>query len=76
MTKPRITPMTPGIPRAGRIRAYLAGAVVTLGLPGVAYKAWGLQIGEGERYRVLADKQHTADNDQRHQHRFNHDHTF
>jgi cell division protein FtsI (penicillin-binding protein 3) len=53
--------MTPGIPRAGRIRAYLAGAVVTLGLTGVAYKAWGLQIGEGARYRVLADKQHTAE---------------
>ena len=61
MTRARITPMTPGIPRAGRIRAYLAGVVVTLGLTGVAYKAWGLQIREGARYRVLADKQHTAE---------------
>jgi len=60
MTKPRISPMTPGIPRAARVRAYLAGVVVTLGLTGVAYKAWGLQVGQGDRYRALADKQHAV----------------
>lgn len=60
MTKPRIQPMTPGMTRAARVRAYLAGAVVTLGLTGVAYRAWGLQVGEGEHYRQLADKQHAV----------------
>jgi cell division protein FtsI (penicillin-binding protein 3) len=52
--------MTPGIPPAARIRAYLAGVVVTLGLIGVAYRAWGVQVGDGDRYRVLADKQHAV----------------
>jgi cell division protein FtsI (penicillin-binding protein 3) len=52
--------MTPGIPRAARIRAYVAGVVVSLGLTGVAYRAWGLQVGESEHYRQLADKQHAV----------------
>ncbi|MBA3541545.1 MAG: penicillin-binding protein 2, partial [Deltaproteobacteria bacterium] len=54
----RIKPMTPGIPHAARIRAYLAGAIVTLGLTGVAYRAWGLQVDEGAHYAELADRQH------------------
>jgi cell division protein FtsI (penicillin-binding protein 3) len=49
---------TPGVPRAARLRAYLAGLVVTTGLVGVAASAWGLQVNDGERYRVLADRQH------------------
>ena len=55
---PKLRPMTPGISHAGRLRAYLAGLVVTLGLVGVAWKAWGLQIDQGEHYRSLAEKQH------------------
>jgi cell division protein FtsI (penicillin-binding protein 3) len=51
-------PMTPGVPRAARVRAYLAGAVITLGLVGVAMKAWALQIDDGDRYRAIAARQH------------------
>jgi cell division protein FtsI (penicillin-binding protein 3) len=40
------------------MRAYLTGAVVTLGLAGVAVRAWALQIDDGDRYRALADRQH------------------
>ena len=50
--------MTPGIPHSARVRAYVAGAVVTLGLVGVAWRAWALQIDDSERYRVLATRQH------------------
>jgi cell division protein FtsI (penicillin-binding protein 3) len=32
--------------------------VVTAGLCGVAWRAWGLQVDDGERYRVLAARQH------------------
>ena len=39
--------MTPGVSRAARLRAYLAGVVVTAGLCGVAYRAWALQVDEG-----------------------------
>ena len=56
---PKIKPMTPGIPHAARIRGYLAALVVTAGLTGVAWRAWGLQVGEGDRYRALAARQHT-----------------
>ncbi|HET9623845.1 MAG TPA: penicillin-binding transpeptidase domain-containing protein [Kofleriaceae bacterium] len=55
---PRVRPMTPGIPHAARLRAYLCGVVVSAGLFGVAWKAWGLQIGQGDHYRALAEKQH------------------
>jgi cell division protein FtsI (penicillin-binding protein 3) len=55
---PRLRPMTPGISRAARLRAYLTGLVVTVGLVGVAWKAWGLQIDQGAHYRALAEKQH------------------
>ena len=50
--------MTTGVPSAARVRAYLAGAAVTLGLVGVAVRAWALQIDDGDRYRALADRQH------------------
>lgn len=56
--KPKIKPMTPGVPRAARIRAYAASAVVTLGLAGAAMKAWALQVDEGAHYRALAQRQH------------------
>ena len=56
--KVKIKPMTPGVPRGARVRAYLAGAVVTLGLVGVAFKAWALQIDDGAHYRALAERQH------------------
>jgi len=55
---PRIRPMTPGIPHAARVRAYLAGLVVSAGLGGVAWRAWTLQVDEGDHYRALAEKQH------------------
>ena len=53
-----IKPMTPGIPHNARIRAYLAGAIVTLLLCGVAWRAWALQVEDGAHYRELADRQH------------------
>jgi cell division protein FtsI (penicillin-binding protein 3) len=58
--KPRlkIEIATPGIPRAARLRAYVVGAVMTAGIVGVACRAWGLQVGEGSRYRALAARQH------------------
>src|SRR5690606_34812202 len=56
--KVKIKPMTPGVPRAARVRAYAASAVVTLGLAGAAMKAWALQVDEGAHYRALAERQH------------------
>src|SRR4051812_1296766 len=50
--------MTPGVPRNARFRAYLMGAVVTIGLAGVGMRAWALQVNDGDHYRVLADRQH------------------
>jgi cell division protein FtsI (penicillin-binding protein 3) len=60
-TKPassRPRPLTPGVPRAGRIRAYLAAVVVSLGLGGIGMRAWALQIDEGDHYRAQAERQH------------------
>ena len=57
-TLPRVRPMTPGIGHAARVRAYLAGVLLTAGLCGVAYRAFGLQVDEGAHYRALAAKQH------------------
>ncbi|HEY4240671.1 MAG TPA: penicillin-binding transpeptidase domain-containing protein [Kofleriaceae bacterium] len=54
---------TNGIPRAARIRAYLVGGVVTLGLTGVAWRAWALQVGDNAHYRELAERQHEAEVD-------------
>jgi cell division protein FtsI (penicillin-binding protein 3) len=59
VTKPvKIKPMTPGVPPAARSRAYATGIVVTLGLVGVGYKAWALQVDDGAKYRALAERQH------------------
>ncbi|MCX5745073.1 MAG: penicillin-binding transpeptidase domain-containing protein [Proteobacteria bacterium] len=49
---------TPGISRAGRLRAYLAGTIVTLGILGVASRAYSLQIDEGAKFAEQAAKQH------------------
>jgi cell division protein FtsI (penicillin-binding protein 3) len=54
----KIKPMTPGVSSAARMRAYLAGGVVSLGLMGVAVKAWALQVDDGDKYRALAERQH------------------
>jgi cell division protein FtsI (penicillin-binding protein 3) len=56
--KTKLKPMTPGITRAARLRAYLAALVVTTGLTGVAWRAWALQVDEGDRYRAIATRQH------------------
>ncbi len=37
--KTKVKPMTPGIPHSARLRAYLVGALVTVGLTGVAWRA-------------------------------------
>ncbi|HWU88679.1 MAG TPA: penicillin-binding protein 2, partial [Kofleriaceae bacterium] len=58
--KAKIRVMTPGISRAARVRAYLVGAVVSAGMVGVACRAWGLQVGENDRYRALAARQHAT----------------
>ena len=50
--------MTPGMPRATRLRAYITGAVLSLGLVGITYQAWGLQVSDGDRYREQAMRQH------------------
>jgi cell division protein FtsI (penicillin-binding protein 3) len=55
---PRIKPRTNDLPHAARMRAYLAAGVVTLGLAGVAMRAWALQVDDGDRYRALAARQH------------------
>jgi cell division protein FtsI (penicillin-binding protein 3) len=43
---------------SARLRAYITGAVLTIGLSGVAYRAYGLQVDGAEHYRALADHQH------------------
>jgi cell division protein FtsI (penicillin-binding protein 3) len=58
--KSKVKPMTPGITHAARLRAYLAALVVTAGLTGVAWRAWALQIDEGDHYRALATRQHES----------------
>jgi cell division protein FtsI (penicillin-binding protein 3) len=54
----KIKPMTPGVSSAARVRAYVAGAVVSVGLLGVAMKAWALQVEDGPKYREAAARQH------------------
>jgi cell division protein FtsI (penicillin-binding protein 3) len=58
--KPKLQPMTPGIPHAARMRAYFVGAIVTCGLLGVGWRAYALQVDEGDHYRELAERQHGA----------------
>lgn len=54
----KVKPMTPGLSSSARMRAYIAGAVVSCGLMGVALKAWALQIDDGDKYKTLAARQH------------------
>jgi cell division protein FtsI (penicillin-binding protein 3) len=61
--KSKIKPMTPGVPHSARVRAYLAGAVVTAGLCGVAWRAYALQVDEADHYRELAERQHAMNVD-------------
>ena len=61
--KMKIKPMTPGVPHSARVRAYLAGAIVTAGLCGVAWRAWALQVDDGQHYRELAERQHAMNVD-------------
>ena len=56
----KVKPMTPGIPHTARMRAYLAGIVLTGALVGVAVRAWDLQVSEASRYRELAARQHSV----------------
>jgi cell division protein FtsI (penicillin-binding protein 3) len=56
--KVKLKPMTPGVPRAARVRAYCASALISLGLAGAAVKAWALQVEDGAHYRSLAERQH------------------
>ncbi|MFN0248839.1 MAG: penicillin-binding transpeptidase domain-containing protein [Kofleriaceae bacterium] len=58
--KTKLQPMTPGIPHAARMRAYVVGALVTCGLLGVGWRAYALQVHEGDHYRELAERQHGA----------------
>jgi cell division protein FtsI (penicillin-binding protein 3) len=51
-------PMTPGIPRAARVRAYVTAGVLVAALGGIGYEAWGLQVEQGARYRAEAARQH------------------
>src|ERR1700690_3676393 len=50
--------MTPGVSHGARVRAYLSGAVVTIGLLGVAVRAWALQVDDGQKFHDLAERQH------------------
>jgi len=59
----KVKPMTPGIPHSARMRAYLAGAVLTFAIVGVAARAWGLQVSEASKYRELAARQHAINVD-------------
>ena len=61
---PRPRPARPVRPvkldRWVRLRIIGVSAVLTLLLGAIAYRAWGLQIREGDHYRALAHRQHTA----------------
>ena len=55
----KIKPMTPGVSRAARVRAYLAGAVVTLGLCRRRDAKRGrCRSTTAIDYRALAERQH------------------
>jgi cell division protein FtsI (penicillin-binding protein 3) len=56
--KARVKPMTPGVPRPARIRAHVAVLVISLGLFGLVWRAWALQIDDNDHYRELATRQH------------------
>jgi cell division protein FtsI (penicillin-binding protein 3) len=54
----RAKPMTPGIPRAARVRAYVTAGLLVTALGGLGLEAWGLQVDDGDRYRAEAARQH------------------
>ncbi len=55
--------MTPGVSHGARVRAYLSGAIVTLGLLGVGVRAWALQVDDGQKFHDLAEHQHEMELD-------------
>lgn len=53
-----VKPMTPGIPKAARVRAYVTAGVLVTGLAGIGYQAWGLQVDHGAQFQREAARQH------------------
>ena len=51
-------PLTPGLSRGARIRAYSTAAVMTLLFAAIADHAWGIEVRDADHYRALADRQH------------------
>ncbi len=51
-------PASGGIGRAAKIRAVIAGAILSLAVGGVGYRAWKLQVDDADHYRAIADRQH------------------
>ena len=47
-----------GVSRAVKVRAYVAAGVLSALLAGLAYKAWGLQVGSADEFRARAMRQH------------------
>ncbi|MEO8705788.1 MAG: penicillin-binding transpeptidase domain-containing protein [Kofleriaceae bacterium] len=56
--KARIKPMTPGIPHSARVRAHVAAVVISIGLFGLVWRAYALQVDDNLHYRELASRQH------------------
>jgi cell division protein FtsI (penicillin-binding protein 3) len=48
----------PKLSRWVRLRVHIVAGLITLMLTLIGWKAYGLQIGDGERYRRLAERQH------------------
>ncbi|ACY14498.1 penicillin-binding transpeptidase domain-containing protein [Haliangium ochraceum] len=46
------------IARAVALRIYIAGAVLSLLFAGITYRAYGLQVGQADKYRKQARRQH------------------
>ncbi len=59
-SKSKIKPMTPGVSSGARLRAYLAGATLSIGILGLGYRAWALQVDDNEHYKLLAERQHAT----------------
>jgi len=51
-------PLTPGLSRGARVRAYCTAGVMTLLFAAVAHHAWGIEVRDSDHYRTLADRQH------------------
>jgi cell division protein FtsI (penicillin-binding protein 3) len=47
-----------GVARAVKVRAYMTAVLLTALLAGITYKAWALQVGEGDAYQARALRQH------------------